>query len=114
MARSATRNPESDKLVLGHFSREGVSYQKVASHYDATYFKVEDWNAVTKGLSQDEIWRINESFLDQQVMQGKQILFSHDPLVARPTSLFEREVNYLRDLGYEFRQKNQWTWEAVR
>lgn len=114
VARSATRNPDSNKLVLGHFSREGVSYQKVAAHYDATYFKVEDWNSVTKGLSQDEIWRINESFLDQQIMQGKQIIFSHDPLMARPASFFEREVNYLRDLGYEFRQKNQWTWEAVR
>ena len=114
VARNATRNPDSDKLVLGHFSRDSVSYQKVAAHYDATYFKVDDWNTVTKGLSQDEIWRINESFLDQQVIQGKQILFSHDPLNARPASFFEREVNYLRELGYEFRQKNQWTWEAVR
>jgi len=99
---------------LGHFSREGVSYQKVAAHYNATYFKVDDWNAVTKGLSQDEIWRINENFLTQQLREGKQILFSHDPLRARPGSFFEREVNFLKDLGYNFKQRNQWTWEAVR
>lgn len=98
---------------MGHFAREGTSYQKVAAHYEASYFKVDDWNSVTKGLSNDEIWRINETFLDQQIMQGKQILFSHNPLEARPNSFFEREVNYLKDLGYKFNQKNQWTWEAV-
>ena len=114
VARRATRNPESDKLVLGHFSCTGTSYQKVAAHYKATYFKVQDWNAVTKGLSQDEIWRINQTFLTQQIKQGKQILFSHNPLMPRPNTFFEREVNFLRDLGYTFKQKNKWTWEAVR
>jgi hypothetical protein len=114
VALNATRNADSNKLVLGHFAREGTSYQKVASHYKATYFKVDDWSAVTKGLSQDEIWRINETFLTQQVRQGKQILFSHDPRTAMAGSFFEREVNFLRDLGYNFRQKNQWTWEAFR
>ncbi len=114
IAKNATRNPNSDKLVLGHFSGDAISYQKVAAHYKATYFKVDDWNAVTKGLSKDEIWRINESFLTQQLRQGKQILFSHDPLSAKQGTFFEREVNFLRELGYSFRQKNQWTWEAVR
>lgn len=113
-AKNATRNAGSDKLVLGHFSRDGISYQKVAAHYNATYFKVGNWNAVTRGLSQNEIWRINETFLTQQLRQGKQVLFSHDPSKARAGSFFEREVNFLRDLGYSFRQKNQWTWEAIR
>jgi len=114
VARAATRNPDSDKLVLGHFAKEGVSYQKVAAHYNATYFKVDDWASVTKGLSQDEIWRINETFLTQQIRQGKQVLFSHNPTAARAGSFFEREVTYLKDLGYTFKQKNQWTWEAIR
>ena len=75
---------------------------------------MDDWNTVTKGLSQDEIWRINETFLTQQLKQGKPVLFSHDPLKARPGSFFEREVNFMQELGYGFKQKNQWTWEAVR
>lgn len=41
VARNATRNADSNKLVLGHFPREGTSYQKVAAHCKATYFKVE-------------------------------------------------------------------------
>ncbi len=114
VARQATRNPGSDKVVLGHFARTGTSYQKVAAHYEASYFKLKNWRAVTKDLSQDEIWRINESFLTQQIRQGKQILFSHNPATARPGSFFEREVAFLREAGYRFTQKNQWTWEAVR
>ena len=114
VARKATRNADSDRVVLGHFSREGASYQKVAAHYKATYFKVDDWSTVTKNLSQDEKWLINETFLTQQLRQGKRVLFSHDPLKARAGSFFEREVTFLRDLGYSFRQKNEWTWEAVK
>lgn len=114
LASKATRNPDSNKLVLGSFSREGVSYQKIAAHYKATYFKMDDWNAVTKGLSQDEIWRINETFLTQQLRRGKQVLLSHDPLKARPGSFFEKEVQFLQELNYTFKRKNQWTWEAVR
>ncbi len=114
VARAATRNPGSDKLVLGHFAKEGVSYQKVASHYKATYFKVDDWASVTKGLTQDEIWRINETFLTQQIKQGKQVIFSLNPTTARAGSFFEKEVTFLKDLGYTFKQKDQWTWEAIR
>ena len=114
IALQATRNASSDTLVLGHFSRKGTSYQKVAAHYKATYFKVDDWNSVTKGLSQDEIWRINETFLEQQLSQGKRVLFSHDPIKARKNSFFEKEVEYMKALGFKFVQKNQWTWEAVK
>ncbi|WP_428411221.1 pre-toxin TG domain-containing protein [Legionella sp.] len=113
VAFNATRNAESDRLVLGHFAKEGTSYQRVASHYDATYFKVDKWNEVTKGLSIDETWKINKTFLTQQISQGKQILFSHNPLKAKMNSFFEREVDFLKDLGYKFEQKNQWTWEAL-
>ena len=114
IARSATRNSASDIMVLGHYSSVGASYQKVAAHYRASYFKVVDWKKTTKGLTQDEIWKINEAFIDQQLKQGKKILFSHDPLKARANSFFEREVEYLRELGYSFRKKNEWTWEAFK
>lgn len=100
--------------LIFYFSRDTVSYQRVDAHYKATYFKIDNWNAVTKGLTQDEIWKINETFLIQQVRQGKVILFSHDPIRARPGSFFKREVDFLRDLGYKFKQINKWSWEALR
>ena len=114
VALSGTWNPESNKLVLGRYSLEGPSYQKVAAYYEATYFELNDWSSVTKGLTETEIWRINETFLDQQILQGKQILFSHNPLDVEPNTFFENEVDYLRAAGYGFRQKDQWTWEAIR
>jgi hypothetical protein len=83
----------------------------VAAHYKATYFKVENWSEVTKGLTQDEIWRINETFLRQQIQQGKQIILSHNPATA--TNYFAREVSYLEALGYSFVQDG-WVWKAVR
>ncbi|MCR9145487.1 MAG: hypothetical protein NXI24_24825 [bacterium] len=114
IAQQATRNPNSSKLVLGHYAVKGQSYQKVAASLKATYYKVEDWNTVTKGLSRDEIWKINEAFLNQQIKQNKRIFFSHDPLKARPGSFFADEVDYLRASGYSFRRVHQWSWEAVR
>lgn len=99
--------------VHEHFYPDGTSYQKVAAHYEATYFKVDDWNAITEGLSRDEVWEINETFLKQQLGKGKQVLFSHDPLKAKPGTFFEQERVYMEDLGYKFVQKNQWTWEAI-
>jgi hypothetical protein len=53
-------------------------------------------------------------WLIQQLKEGKQILFSHDPLNAKADSFFEREVDFLKRLGYRFEQKNQWTWEAIK
>lgn len=74
---------------------------------------MDDWNTVTKGMTRDEIWKINESFLDQQLKQGKQILFSHDPLKAKSISFFEEEVKYLERLNYKFKQKNKWIWGLI-
>lgn len=113
-ASDATVNPDSNKLVLGHFTSEGVSYSKVARHYNSTYFKIENWDVVTKDLSQEEIWRINETFLLQQIRYGKRIFLSHDPTKTRPGSFYEKEVSFLQKMGYHFNKKNQWTWEAIR
>lgn len=114
IASRSTKNAESKSLVLGHFSQDGISYQKVAAHYKASYLKIDNWSSVKKGLSAEEAWQINETFLIQQISQGKQILFSHNPLSPRVGSFFEKEVDFLKDLGYRFERKNQFTWEAVR
>jgi RHS repeat-associated protein len=110
-ARAATRNPESSSVVLGKFSEGGVSYVKVAAHFRASYFKVVDWANATRGLSQGQIWKINEAFLRQQIRAGKDVILSHNPATA--TGFFAEEVNFLRNLGYKF-VKDGWFWRAVR
>lgn len=109
LAVQATRNPDSSKVVLGKFLEDGKSYTKVGAHYEASYFKLDNWREVNNSL--DDMWPINEAFLDQQIMTGKEIILSHDPLKA--TGYFKREVNYLTDLGYKFEQDN-WVWKAGR
>ena len=111
LAKQSTRNPDSKTVVLGKFNEDRKSYTKVASHYEATYFKMENWKETTKGMPESEIWKINESFLRQQISQGKQIVLSHDP--AKATGFYAREVEYLKSLGYKFEQDN-WVWKAVR
>jgi hypothetical protein len=97
-------------VVLGKFSEGGKSYVKVAAHLKASYFKVVDWSNATRGLSEAEIWKINEAFLRQQIQAGKQILLSHNPATA--TGFFAREVGYLEHLGYRF-VRDGWIWRAV-
>ncbi|MDZ4385586.1 MAG: pre-toxin TG domain-containing protein, partial [Moraxellaceae bacterium] len=109
LARQATRNPDSNKVVLGKFIEDGKSYTKVGAHYEASYFKLDNWRDINKSL--DDIWPINEAFLDRQIRAGKEIILSHDP--AKATGYFKREVNYLNDLGYKFEQDN-WIWKAIR
>lgn len=111
IATQATRNPESKMLVLGKYAQDGKSYVKVAAHFKATYFKVENWGTVTKGLSVSETWKINEAFLKQQLQLGKQIILSHNPGTA--TGFYRQEIDFLRALGYRFVQDG-WVWRAIK
>lgn len=111
IARSATRNPDSVTVVLGKFSEGGRRYTKVAAHFKASYMKIENWAEITKNMTDDEIWKINEAFLVQQLSAGKQIILSHDPSLA--TGFFKQEVKYLKSLGYQFIQDG-WVWRAVK
>jgi len=111
LATAATKNADSTKLVLGKWSKTGQSYQKVAAHFKATYFKLANWRELEKILSREELWKINESFLNQQLRAGKEVILSHDP--SKASGFFLREVDYLKDLGYRF-VRDGWVWRAVK
>jgi len=111
VATQATRNASSSKVVLGKTLEGGVRYSKVTAHYKATYFKLDNWRELSGQLSRDELWKINESFLNQQLRAGKEVILSHDP--SKATGFFLREVDYLKDLGYRFVQDG-WVWRAVK
>ena len=111
LASQAARNPDSNKVVLGKFLEDGKSYTKVAAHYEATYLKLENWRELSRSLSSEEMWRINEAFIDQQIRAGKEIVLSHDP--TRATGFYKRELSYLGELGYQF-VRDGWVWRAVR
>jgi len=109
LARQGTRNPNSTKVVIGKFLEDGQSYVKVGAHYRASYLKLENWRALSKTLSEAELWKINETFLRQQIKQGKQFILSHDP--SKATGFFKNEVDFLSNF-YRF-EKDGWVWRAI-
>ena len=111
-ALAATKNPSSNKVVLGKYNRNGISYKKVAEDMKATYFNLDDWNKVEKILGPENMWSINKEFIDQQWSAGKEFYFSHNPWQA--DGFFEQEVLHLIDLGVQDFIQVEDKWKAVR
>jgi hypothetical protein len=106
---------KSERVVLGKYEADSPnSYTEVAKEMDAQYFELDNWNQLASEYSLDEIWKINEKFLDIQSSSGREIFLSHDPeLYIGETSFFSRELHYLIQNGYEL-FKEGGVWRAVR
>lgn len=107
----ATINPDSSIVVLGKTFEDGIQYRRVASHFDATSFKIDEFTAFQREFGWDGVWKVNKQFLQDQISQNKRIILSHDPNKASYS--FGQEVDFLIDRGYSFQQKG-WYWEAVK
>ena len=63
----------------------------------------------------DEIWRINEEFLSQQIKAGKDIYLSSNPfLYMGDGSYYASEIQYLIDAGFDFVEEAGGVWHAIR
>lgn len=114
-SKKATQNDESMKLVLGKYDGPGAltSYDVVAKEMGATYFYLDNWDEVGELIGFDNMWSINEKFLETQVKYGKKIILSHDPYKA--TSSYKKEIDYLLDNGYtSFKVIDGGYWEAIK
>ncbi len=98
-----TNNPSSTEVVLG---RTGT-YETVADQRASTYFHTSDerWNQVKEmyGVGKNGMWRINKTFLNQQISAGKTFALSNNP-VTDGGYYFSREVAFLesKGVGYYF------------
>ena len=110
-AKQATWDNQYNKLVLGKWNQNGVSYVKVAQKKKATYFELENWNEVQNEIGKRKMWQINKAFLEQQIKQGKTIYLSHDP--DKADGYFKKEVKYLKKQGYSFIPEGD-MWKAVK
>ncbi|MDR2973253.1 MAG: hypothetical protein LBV00_00870 [Propionibacteriaceae bacterium] len=87
IATLSTQNPGSDIVVFGKWGKGSAeSYEQVALRSDATYFDMgEAFNEIKAKLplsddaAREEMWRINQQFLDDQIKQGKTFVFTEDP-----------------------------------
>lgn len=105
----------ADSVVLGKFENgASTSYNSVAKEMGAQYFQLDNWADLESKYSADEIWKINERFLDIQTSSGREIYLSHDPIkYIGDNSFYSKELEYLIDNGYNFVKEGD-IWHAVR
>ena len=104
-----------DAVVLGKYGDGGsTAYTSVAKDMDAQYFQLDNWDELAARYSDDEIWKINEKFLDIQTSSGREIYLSHNPEeYLGKEQFYSRELQYLLDNGYKFVDEGG-IWHAVR
>ena len=86
----------------------------VAENIGAQYFNLDNWDEMADIYSSDDMWKINEKFLDIEISSGREIYLSHDPTIfAADGTFFSREIQYLKENGYKFIKDGE-LWRAVR
>ena len=116
IAFDAIHGPNNaDAVVLGKYGDGGpTAYTSVAKDMDAQYFQLDNWDELAARYSDDEIWKINEKFLDIQTSSGREIYLSHNPEdYLGKGQFYSRELQYLLDNGYKFVDEGR-IWHAVR
>ncbi|WP_227021022.1 fibronectin type III domain-containing protein [Arenibacter algicola] len=111
-----TKNADANKVMFGMWDGGGASSYVTKAGNNHTYFDFgEKWDEAYKLVneSDDEIWRINKEFIDQQRAANKEFWFSHDPFSPKNEQFFAREVNYLIDLGVTDFVKENDLWKAL-
>ncbi len=103
LAIDATKNANSNTVMLGKYNEKGISYVQEAINNKATYFQLDNWSEIAVKLGENNMWKINEAFLKQQIELDKTILLSHNPYMA--TGYYLEEVKYLIKLNHYFVKK---------
>ena len=108
-------SPKADGVMLGRYEVGSEhSYDKQAVKYNCQYFYLDKWNELVKIYGEEQLWRINEKFLDIQTSSGRDIYFSHDPFAKyKPNSGYDRELIYMRKNKYAFEQEGE-RWHGIR
>jgi len=90
------------------------SYNIIAEDMDAQYFQLDNWDELALMYSDEQIWKINERFLDIQTSSGRDIFLSSNPSqFIGDGSFFSKEIQYLQDNGYRFVREGE-IWHAIR
>lgn len=100
---------------MGKYDGEAeTAYTNVAKNMDAQYFQLDNWHELASKYSDDEIWKINQKFLDIETSSGREIYLSHNPEdYIGGTSFYSKEIKYLIDNGYRFVNEGG-IWHVVR
>jgi len=123
IARVSTINPDTSYVILGKWNAaDPTSYEQVGERAAGTYFDMGDsfgplkaqlMTTMTEDEAKNEIWRINQAFLDDQIAQGKTFYFTKNPVLLDKKSFSFKEYNYLIQEKYSFQEVGDGVWKAV-
>lgn len=117
--KKSRNNIDSDTVMLG---RTGT-YDVIADSKGYTYFKMSDelWADLKRETrnNYDEIWKVNQQFIDEQLSLDKNILLSNNPYAGYYFSdgtkqFYQREIDYIISKGYTFETTNDGFWRAIK
>ena len=100
--------------VKGNKIPSTKSYNSIAKEMDAQYFQLDNWDELSQLYDPEEIWKINEKFLDIQIASGRDIYLTHDPeeYLNTPT-FFSKELQYLKKHNFIFKKEGE-LWHVIR
>ena len=99
IARLSTHNAESNKVMLGKYDGGGATSYIAKAGKEYTYFSLNEWDDVARIVGSQNMWKINQAFLDQQIALGKTFYTSHSIASAKINTFFYNEISYLKNLG---------------
>lgn len=106
---------KSESVMLGKYEEGSLnSYDEMAKDYGSQYFHLKNWDELSRNYSKEEIWKINQKFLDIETSSGREIYLSHYPFdYIGGDSFYSSEIKYLQDAGYKFVREGD-IWHAIR
>lgn len=111
-------NVDSAITILGEIG----SYDVIGIEQGYTYFQMSAdlWLQLESETmeNQDEMWKVKKQFIDEQIEAGNRIFLSNDPYQTYDYNdtrcFYQRELDYLKSLGYTFKSIGDNLWEAVK
>lgn len=109
---SYSNNPK-DTVIIGPYTGNVDSYEQIAFRNGNTFFLLgtEGWNLLVQKLKDSgvtntqeimtEAFRINITFLNQQIEQHKEFQFTRDPRTFNKGEFCYHEYKYLLKNGYQ-------------
>ncbi|GHV68708.1 hypothetical protein FACS1894199_16370 [Bacteroidia bacterium] len=112
----ATKNPDAKKVMLGMWDGGAPTSYVAKAGKEYTHFTMGDkWDEVFNlvNKNEDEMWKINKHFIDEQKLKNSEFWCSHDPFLPKDDKFFAREIKYLIDLGAKDFVKEGDLWKII-
>jgi hypothetical protein len=121
--KKSTQNPDKNNVMLGYYQDNNVSYLGEAgptriSGEEFCFYSNSEYSTLEKIYSPDELFKINEKFIENRYYKGNDFYFSHNP-AADIRGSFKKEIDVLKrltgkeKLNFEFDEARK-IWKLIK